>query len=106
MKVNAASREGIDPGDVRSLVSVIVEAGESKVLRDCQTAVLASDDMVDREGDRRVGGLGHPAILAGMSRPLSHFACQGCVHESLRTTSPPSATPSPWSVITRGGAQP
>ena len=99
-------REGIDPGDVRSLVSVIVEAGESKVLRDCRTAVRASDDMVDRERDRRVEGLGHPAIFAGVSRSLSHFSCQGCVHGSLRTTSPPSATSSPWSVTTRGGAQP
>ena len=52
------------------------------------TAVLAGDDVVDRERDGGVDGLGHPAILTGIACPLPHDSCQRSVHGSLRYASP------------------
>jgi hypothetical protein len=33
--------------------------------------VLAGDDMVDREWDRGIVRLGHPAVFAGVTGPLA-----------------------------------
>jgi hypothetical protein len=40
----------IDPGDVRSLVEVVVVAGESEVFGGSRTVVFYGNDMVDLEG--------------------------------------------------------
>ena len=65
-------RQRVDPGDVRPLVKVVVEAGEGQVAQRRATAVLAGDDLVDREWDRGILRLGHPAVFAGVAGPLSH----------------------------------
>ena len=70
-------RQWVDTGDVRSLVTVIVEAGEGQVAESRGPAMLAGDDMVDRVRDRAIVHLRHSAIFTDIARPLSHLTGHG-----------------------------
>ncbi len=80
-------REGIDPGDVRSLVAVVVEAGESQVAERRRTAVLTGHDVVNRERDCGIIHLWHAAVFADVTSAPSHFFGFPLIHQSSRDSS-------------------
>src|SRR5271157_974427 len=74
---------GIDSGDVRSLVRIVMQARQCQVVERRHTAVLSGDDVVDWEWDRGIEGLGHPAVLTRLPCSLSHLAGERWIHGGL-----------------------
>src|SRR5262249_48495719 len=62
-------RAGVQPGAIRPLMAVAVQAGESQVAQRRRTPVLPGDDVVDGERDRGVIRLRHAAVFAGAVGP-------------------------------------
>jgi hypothetical protein len=70
---------GIEASNVRTLMIVAGETGESQVLGYCRAAVLLRDHMVDLEWEL-VERLRNPTVLARMTRPLPDQPLKGQTH--------------------------
>ena len=62
----------VEPGDVRPLVAVVMQAGKGEIAEHGGPSVLVGNDMINWKWDGRVERLGHVAIFAGMAGALSH----------------------------------
>jgi hypothetical protein len=63
---------GVVARNVRTLMTVAVKTGEGKIAEIGRAAVLAGDDVIDRKRLRRIAGLRHPAVFAGVTGPLAN----------------------------------
>jgi hypothetical protein len=98
-------RRQVDAGDFKSLVAVIVEAGEGQVAERCRAPVRAGDDVVDWEWDGGKVYLWHAAVYTIVAGTPSHLLGCRFVHEPLRISFPPSVKSSPWNAATRADAR-
>jgi hypothetical protein len=74
---------GIDPGDVRALMDIIVVAREGEVFGGSRSMVFYGDDMVELEG-QDIELLREPAILAGVACAFPDQVPKGVIHEVRR----------------------
>ena len=77
---------GIDAGDVRTLVRVAAITAQTEVVRSGLAAVLLRDDVVDREGVKRVLFLMNQSILAATSSSLADEPAQARIHQIVETS--------------------
>src|SRR5208337_1462837 len=96
----------VNSGDVRPLVSIVMQARQRKIVERCGTAMLTRDDIVDWKWHCRIAGLRHPAILAGVPRSLPHFLRERWVHGDVIYPSWLSAPSSPSIGATPASAPP
>jgi hypothetical protein len=79
-KGNQLSAFGVDSREIRSLVAIAVDAGESEVREIIAAHVLASTDMLEMVTSLRVL-LGEKAILASFPGSLPHEVAYLSVHQ-------------------------
>jgi hypothetical protein len=76
---NDRARNGIDPGDIWPFRAVAKPTTQSAVVSQTRSAMLAPDNMVNHEWERR-SGLGQVTILATMSSALADESGEALGH--------------------------
>src|SRR5689334_3863828 len=76
------ARQGIDAGQVRSLMEIIFVTGQGQIAGGILTPVLPGHDMFDVKREERVVVLVQTAVFAAAPRPPSYqFAGEGIHYE-------------------------
>jgi membrane-associated protease RseP (regulator of RpoE activity) len=73
---------GVKRAEIWPLMRVAVVTGESKVFTVVGAAVLASDDMLDVIGEKRLCRLRQAAVFAAMVGPLKDILPEPLVHQA------------------------
>ena len=72
----------VKPAQVRALVGIAVETGQSEVSIVVTSAMLTSDDMLDVIGGERLRVLRQAAVFAAMTSPLADKSPERLVHQA------------------------
>jgi hypothetical protein len=71
---------GIDAGQIRSLVLVVVVAGQRQVVRIVAATVLLGNDMLDVQAVERLVVLMNQAVFATVVCPVPDQVARPCIH--------------------------
>lgn len=77
-------RSWIEPREVRAFVLIAAVAREGEIRCVRRTAVLASDHVLDVEGDHQSQGLRQQAVLTAPACAAPHRATERLIHQRLR----------------------